>query len=207
MIYGLVAGAMGIAVVHSLAPDHWLPFVAIGRARNWSIAKVALVAFLGALGHVLSSVLLGSVGIALGLAQERLTKTEETRATIAAALLVGFGIAYALWGLKHARTHAHTHDVDVKKTVTMWALIAIFVLGPCEPLIPMMFGAMAAGWHAVWLVAVGFSLVTMAMMMGQTLLAFAGVRLLRFEGLERYGHVIGGLVIAVTGVAIKALGI
>ena len=32
----LIAGAATVGTLHTLAPDHWLPFAALGRANRWS---------------------------------------------------------------------------------------------------------------------------------------------------------------------------
>ncbi|OGD23268.1 MAG: hypothetical protein A2Y69_12745, partial [Candidatus Aminicenantes bacterium RBG_13_59_9] len=94
-----------------------LPFIVIGRARNWGLRKTLLVSFLAGLGHILSSVILGFVGIALGIAVARLEGVESARGQIAAWLLIGFGLAYFLWGMRRAwrgkaHTHPHLHDHD-----------------------------------------------------------------------------------------------
>jgi ABC-type nickel/cobalt efflux system permease component RcnA len=68
------------------------------------------VSALCGLGHVLSSVVLGFLGVGLGLAVGHLEKVESTRGTIAAWLLIGFGLVYLVWGLRKAyRAKPHTH--------------------------------------------------------------------------------------------------
>ncbi len=58
----------------------------------------------------MSSVVLGLAGIALGLAVAKLEGVESTRGEIAAWLMIGFGLAYFLWGCKRAwRNERHTH--------------------------------------------------------------------------------------------------
>jgi len=43
-------------------------------------------------------------------------------------------------GHKHAHhgSHAHVHEEGSGANITPWALFIIFVLGPCEPLIPIL---------------------------------------------------------------------
>src|SRR3989338_4601557 len=119
--------------------------------------------FISGIGHVGSSVLLGCVGILLGFSLSSLKSAESHRGEIALWLLIGFGIAYALWGLKKARDHKHEH-IDASalrsKTITLWTLFAIFVLGPCEPLIPLMFLATEYGWQGIAMTSFIFSAVT-----------------------------------------------
>ena len=114
-------GALGIAAVtigflHTLlGPDHYVPFVAMSRAGRWAFRKTLVVTLLCGLAHVGSSVLLGLVGLALGLIVLQLETIEEQRGNVAGWLLIGFGMAYLVWGLLHAlrnrpHTHLHTHS-------------------------------------------------------------------------------------------------
>ncbi len=109
----LIATAASIGFIHTvIGPDHYLPFIVIGRARAWSLRKTLLVSALAGVGHILSSVVLGFVGIALGLAVSRLEGFEAFRGRTAGWLLLGFGIAYFLWGVRRAirnKPHVHSH--------------------------------------------------------------------------------------------------
>jgi nickel/cobalt exporter len=207
----LLLSTLFIGFFHSLAPDHWVPFVMIGRSSNWSKRKLTWVTFLSGIGHVGSSILLGSVGILLGLTLSKLQNFEGSRGQIAVYLLIGFGVTYTLWGLRQAKKHSHHHHLEEKlnhkKAITVWALMAIFVLGPCEPLIPLMFLATQFGWKGIWGISIAFSIVTIFMMITQTLLAYAGVKLIKTEFAEKYTHSIAGAVIALTGVFVLFLGI
>jgi len=198
----LMMSTLTIAFLHSLAPDHWMPFAVIGKAKKWSNLKLVLVTLVSGIGHVGSSILLGAIGIALGFSLSHLKAVESHRAQIGIYLLIGFGVAYMLWGMKRARDykheHSHTHNID-KKTVTLWTLFAVFVLGPCEPLIPIMFLATEHGWQGIALTSAVFSVVTILMMIGQTLLARYGIQLIRHEVADRYSHALAGLVITLTG--------
>lgn len=203
----LLISAGSIALVHALAPDHWIPFVSIGRARGWSVQKLVGVSVVSGVGHVVSSIALGFVGLLLGLGLSSLESAEGTRATIAGLALITFGIVYAGWGLY--RANRHTHDVPVGRSVTIWTLVAVFVLGPCEPLIPLMFASAAHGWGTVVAVTALFAVITIAMMAVQSVVVFLGLNLV--PGLEefshRYGHAMAGAVIVLTGLAVMALGI
>ena len=114
-IWVLAGTAASLGLVHTvIGPDHYLPFIVISRARNWTLRKTLFVSFLAGLGHILSSVVLGFVGIALGIAVARLEGVESARGEIAAWLLIGFGLAYFVWGMRRAwkgkpHTHAHLH--------------------------------------------------------------------------------------------------
>lgn len=115
-IWVLAGTAASLGLIHTvIGPDHYLPFIVIGRARRWTLRKTLGVAFLAGLGHILSSVILGFLGIALGIAVSRLEGVESARGAVAAWLLIGFGLAYFVWGMRRAwkskpHVHAHLHE-------------------------------------------------------------------------------------------------
>ncbi|HCC49196.1 MAG TPA: hypothetical protein DEQ38_13925 [Elusimicrobia bacterium] len=223
----LTAASLGF--IHTvLGPDHYIPFVALSKARNWSGAKTALITFLCGLGHVLSSVLIGFAGIALGTAVGKLEWLESLRGGAAGWLLLSFGLAYMAWGVKkavrgekHSHLHAHdggqphshghghetahAHPHDGRSSVTPWTLFIIFVFGPCEPLIPvLMYPALNTGlWLAAAAAAV-FSAVTIATMLASVFLLLRGIKLFPAEKLERYAHALAGFAIFACGAAVKA---
>ena len=225
----LIITAASVGLIHTLiGPDHYLPFIVLAKARNWSILRTSLITFLCGLGHVASSVILGLIGISLGLALANLELTESYRGQIAAWLLTAFGLAYLVWGLRqafrnrphthihahalelvhshehgHANEHVHPHIVSGKKNLTPWVLFIIFVFGPCEPLIPiLMYPAAAESLWAVLMVAVVFGLVTIAAMMSVVLVSTFLVDLLPSRGLDRYSHALAGGAIFLCGLAI-----
>ncbi|PIQ81894.1 MAG: hypothetical protein COV76_06475 [Candidatus Omnitrophica bacterium CG11_big_fil_rev_8_21_14_0_20_64_10] len=207
----LMISAVSVAFFHALAPDHWLPFVALAKGSDWKMGRLAFITTLAGIGHVASSLLIGALGLWAGWAVHRMGGVEAWRGSVAIWLLIGFGVAYALWGFKHAQ-HPHPH-LTVKEAVKtyaarrVWLLIAILVFGPCEPLIPLMFLSYKEGPAAIAAVCAAFSVVTVGMVVGQSCLTYAGFRLFRPAWMERYAHALAGLAIALTGVAVLALGL
>lgn len=229
----LLGTAASIGLLHTLmGPDHYLPFIVLAEARGWSMRKTTVVTFLCGVGHVLSSVVLGFLGIGLGIAVSRLETVEAVRGEIASWVLIGFGLMYLAWGLRrawrrrphrhrhihaggdahdhvhvHDRDHAHVHDSE-RKRVTPWALFIIFVLGPCEPLIPLlMFPAATAGALDVFLVAAVFGVVTIGTMLGVTIAVRSGLARLPLGRIERYSHALAGGAIVMSGAAMKLFGL
>lgn len=209
-IWILLMSTASIAFLHALAPDHWMPFAAIGKAQNWAKLKLLGMTFISGLGHVGISIAVSVIGILLGFSLTKLKGIEGYRGQVALWLLIGFGVAYMIWGIKKARGHKHSHIDEEKlrtKTVAVWTMFAIFILGPCEPLIPLVFLGYNYGYAGVIAVSVIFSLITIIMMLVQSLLAFMGIQLIKTDITGRYAHAFTGLVIALTGVLVMVLGI
>jgi len=70
-----------------------------------------------------------------------------------------------------------------------------------------MIPAAGMGTGAVILVTAAFGIVTVGTMLGLVTLAYYGLRLQRMHWIERHAHVMAGLAIAASGVAIQLLGI
>jgi hypothetical protein len=86
-IWILAGTAVGLGCFHTLVgPDHYLPFIAMAKARSWPLKKTLTIAFLSGLGHVLSSVMLGFLGLALGIAVGKLNVAESWRGNAASWL-------------------------------------------------------------------------------------------------------------------------
>jgi nickel/cobalt exporter len=226
----VLAAAGGVAFLHTiLGPDHYLPFIVLARARSWSMTRTLIVTAFCGLGHVASSIALGGLGVVFGVAVAKIEGVEGGRGDLAAWALVAFGLAYAVWGIRHAlrsskgiethlhhgHVHLHTHgDADHDHTdgmgsnLTFWALFLIFVLGPCEPLIPLfVLPASRGDWGLAAATAVVFTAVTLVTMVGLTALAIKGAKQLRLGPLERWSHTVAGSVIAASGLAILFLGL
>ncbi len=229
----LLGTAATIGFVHTLiGPDHYLPFIVLSKARSWSTKKTVLITFLCGLGHVLSSIVLGFAGIAVGIAVSRLEIVESLRGEIASWVLIGFGVMYTAWGIRsavrnrphthfhahekgeghthehgHVGEHGHVHDTKARR-LTPWALFIIFVLGPCEPLIPLlMYPAATGSVLDVMVVTSVFGVVTIGTMLGVVLVLRSGLARLPLGPIERYAHALAGLAILTSGGAMKLFGL
>jgi len=206
----LCATAFTVGTVHTLlGPDHYVPFVAMARAGDWSTARTRRVTAACGLGHVAGSVLIGLVGLAIGIAVLQLETLEAVRGDLAGWLLIGFGAAYFLWGLRRAFRQRLTQAKPLPAAGTSvwapWLLLLLFVFGPCEPLIPLlMYPAAKASPWAVAGVVTAFTLATVGTMLIAVLALQAGTAAVRLPRLDRFAHALAGITILACGVLVKA---
>jgi nickel/cobalt transporter (NicO) family protein len=229
----LAGTAATIGLVHTIfGPDHYLPFIALSKARKWGTGKTTLITLFCGLGHILGSVALGFIGIGIGAAIFSIEAVESFRGEIAAWFLIAFGFTYSVWGIHRAlrarrhehqhlhengevHSHAHSHVTEHTHvhserpgSVTPWVLFIIFVFGPCEPLIPLiMYPAAEHDMMSVVLVATIFGVTTIATMLAIVLAANYGLSKVSIPRLERYSHALAGLSILLCGAAVKFLGL
>jgi hypothetical protein len=208
----LLFGAFTVGSLHTLAPDHWVPFAALARSRGWTAGRTLRVTLACGFGHVTVSALLGVLGLLFGIRMiERFGQRMEA---VAGLLLVGFGVAYAAWGLRraagrrlHGHAHAHYDHVHDPGRATAWTLFLLFSADPCVAVIPLLFAAAPLGAAAATGVVLVYEISTLATMVALVLPARAGARGLRAEWLDRYGDAAAGVLIAAVGIAVGVLGI
>jgi len=223
----LMLSTVAISFLHTATgPDHYLPFIVLSRSQKWSITKTITITVACGFGHIFSSVAVGLVGVFLGWQLSNLDWFEGHRGNIAAWCLLGFGVVYLLYGLwkagknkphKHfdvmdedVYVYEHNHDDTVspksRVKVTPLVLFAIFVMGPTEPLLPLLFysGIQRSYLEIIVLISV-FALCTVLTMLMMVLLGLYGYSFYDTERLERYVHAIGGLVISTCGIGMLFL--
>lgn len=232
----LLLSAFSIGFVHTLlGPDHYIPFIALSKARNWTSFKTIVITTFCGIGHVLSAAVIGFVGVFIGITASQLKFIESFRGEIAAWFLISFGLIYFIWGVRaairnkkhthvhvHAGTdgcehqhehshtggHVHVHLHKNKKELTPWILFIVFILGPCEPLIPLIiYPAIKGNLLNVFLVVLVFGLATIITMLLAVIASIYGLRMMKFKFLERYGSATAGAIICSLGLGIKFLGL
>ena len=223
MFWPLAAAAVTVGALHTIVPDHWVPFAALGRARRWSSSRTALVTMVCGFGHVTVSALLGVLALAFGLALlERFARQMES---LAGLLLIGFGVAYALWGWRraaaarlHARAHAHGHvhwhshaghgharphlheeDAAAASGMTTISLFLLFSADPCVAVVPILFAAAPLGWPQTLAIVLAYEIATIGTMVALVLPARAAAERVGGAWVSRYGDAIAGMVIVAVG--------
>ena len=209
----------------------------MAKAQKWSRLKTIVVTFLCGLGHVGSSVVIGAILVAAGMAftewdGSSWASWHEARGNLSAMLLMGVGAAFFVWGTiralrghthahvhvhedgtahahkhDHSGAHMHVHDAKVV-SLTPWVLFTIFVFGPCESLIPLMLASWAtAGFGGMVLVVSAFSIVTVLTILVVVAGLLAGISQVPLGKLDRWSTALAGASLVLCGVAIQWWGL
>jgi len=226
--------AATLGFLHTVfGPDHYIPFIVMAKARNWGALKTTVLTILCGIGHIMSSVVIGLLGVIFGIEVMKLEALESFRGNIAGWFLIIFGFTYLVWGIhraiknrphehmhahvnskehlhnhSHNKEHVHLHTEKGKVNITPWILFTIFVFGPCEPLIPiLMYPAAKNSSVGVILVATIFGTITILTMLTIVMASYFGLKLVNFGRMERYSHAFAGASIFLCGVAVQFLGL
>ncbi len=220
--------AITIAFLHTAAgPDHYLPFIVLQKSRGWSLYKTILLAIVCGFGHVFSSIILGFIGVFVGWQMSEIEIFQDFRGEMASWAFLVFGAVYFVYGLwrarkvqphkhfdvmgdevfvyEHKHNEAYTPGKRVK--VTPLVLFAIFVMGPSEPIIPLLFfsGTHRSPMEIGWLILL-FTLTTVLTIVSMVLLGNFSYVKIKTETLDRFSHAIGGFVISFCAFGMLFLG-
>lgn len=223
----LLAAAAGVGIGHAILPDHWVPLAVIGRTRRYPLGRVARLSLLAGIAHVMVSLLLGAIIVAIGL-QFRST-VEGAQDTIVGSILILTGIgfaAYELTGRGHGHSHGHDHDHEhthehhhhhsplhspaesealvVARGGRVRGLAAIMVpfgaaASPDLTILPVFLAATAAGAAAAVGALIVFSAATIGTIAGLTLAACFGGYRVESRWLDRWGNAFTALVLVAIG--------
>jgi nickel/cobalt transporter (NicO) family protein len=219
----LLAAAAGVGFGHAILPDHWVPMAVLGRTRRYSMSRIARLSGLAGVAHVLVSIVLGAVIIAVGLQFRSAIHSAED--AIVGTLLIVTGAAFAVMELTgrghhhgpgghthdhagdhHEHEHEHDHEHDDHKPHGGGLLAVMIPFGaaasPDLTILPVFLAATAAGvGTAIGSVAV-FAAVTIGTIVGLTLAAARGGYQVKGAWLERWGNAFTAGVLIVIGVLV-----
>jgi hypothetical protein len=216
---------IGLAVLHAALPNHWLPFVLVGRSLKWTKRRTLSVLALAGSGHVLTTSALGLLVWWLGESTLAKLHLEDWGAKIAGGLLVGLGLIFLILHAlgRHGHTHArgeviyveehehpegfddhaqHDHAHSPAKLGERGAVATLFLaltLSPCEVVVAAFLAGLKFGLSYVLLLALGASVATVAAMFVLTWLTLHGVERLRLPWLDRHEMSITGVILSAIG--------
>jgi nickel/cobalt transporter (NicO) family protein len=222
----LLAAAAGVGFGHAILPDHWVPLAVLGRTRRYPLSRVARLSGLAGVAHVLVSIVLGAVIIAIGL-QFR-SSLESAQATIVGWILIATGIGFAVLEVsgrghhhhdhdhdhEHEHEHEHGHDHDHSHSHPepearggLHGLAAVMVpfgaaASPDLTILPVFLAATTAGLATALGSLVVFAAVTIGTIVGLTLAATRGGYQIRGQWLERWGNAFTALVLVIIGLLV-----
>jgi nickel/cobalt exporter len=222
----LLAAAAGVGFGHAVLPDHWVPLAVVGRTQRYPLSKVARLSGLAGVAHVLVSIVLGAVIIAVGL-QFR-SSVEHAQDAIIGSLLIATGVGFlvlelsghgdghnhdhdhgagghahpghAHQGRAHERTHEHPHPPR-GRVAALAAVVVPFgaAASPDLTILPVFLAATTAGAGAAVGALVVFALVTIGTIVTLTLFATAGGYQVQAGWLDRWGNLFTAAVLVAIG--------
>jgi nickel/cobalt transporter (NicO) family protein len=218
----LLAAAAGVGFGHAILPDHWMPLAVVGRVQRYPLRRVARLATLAGAAHVLVSLVLGAIIVAIGL--QLRSSIEHAQNALVGSILLLTGVVFA--GLElagrghrhgpggHTHTHqpghdhehsdGHDHEDGVHQRRPPRGVLALMVpfgaaASPDLTILPVFLAAATAGTLAAIGSLLIFAVVTITTIVTLTVLAYAGGYRLEAPSLNRWGNTFTAAVLLVIG--------
>jgi hypothetical protein len=214
----LIGAAAGVALGHAILPDHWVPLAVVGRTRRYPVGRVARLSGLAGVAHVLVSLLLGALIVAVGL-QFR-SVVEHAQGAIVGGVLIATGLGFAALELAgrgqlhvhrhehvHGRAHQHAHAHDSRPRMRGVAGVMVPFGAAASPdlaILPVFLAASAAGTATAVGSLVVFAAVTIGTIVALTVAATFGGYQVRGPWLERWGNSLTAGTLLVIGTLVAA---
>jgi len=223
-----------VAFLHAAMPTHWLPFVLVARARQWSRAKTLGVTLFAGLGHVGLTSLLGLAIAWFGFQINY--EVGEAFPWLAGGVLFAVG-AYYIWrqlrgkgichhpipgghhhaseACGHEAEHSHwEHELadsgiasDRKGDLAaIGGLFLMLTLSPCEGFLPVYLSGVQFGWRGFVVLSVILAVGALAGMALVTWLALMGLDRFKIRYFERREAGTIGTLFCVLGLVVMAIG-
>lgn len=200
---GLIAATFGVALLHAAMPNHWMPFVLVGKAQGWSTMRMLTITGMASLGH---SIITCAIGFIVALMGYQITRHVESYiGYLTGVILIILGIVYvALSRWRRVRLHTHgghpAHYLSDKVAAT--SLFTMLCFSPCEAVLPIFLAASAMSWGTLLAMAIILTTSTLLGMLVLTALAYRGVQRLKFESIERYEKELVGAMLTFIGIMV-----
>ena len=195
----LLTAVLSISLLHTVMPNHWLPFVMMWKTQKWTKKKTLSVCAIASIGHVVVTILLAMAAVWLG--SELLKRAGDFAEPLAGWILITFGIIYIILSFLKG---AHEHHINERLTdkVAVYGLILMLTFSPCEAVLPIFFASTPIGWKLIIVLSSIFAVFTFAGMLTMTYLSMIKLEEIKISISERLEKLISGAVVVVLGVAL-----
>jgi hypothetical protein len=218
LFVSILATGFAVAFLHGALPNHWLPFVLVGRRQGWGTGKTLAITAAAGLCHALITMLLGLVLVVTGMAVG--DRLGPVLPYVAGAILMALGLYYLA---RNAKGGGHLHLPFLGRLAPVYGpsgeieapalsdrsailgLIAILALSPCEAFLPVYLSGLRFGWVGFGVLSLVLTAAAVSSMTGLTGLSLAGARWLGFKRTERYEGAVLGAALVLLGLLVILL--
>ena len=216
LFFSILATGFAVAFLHGAMPNHWLPFVLVGRRQGWASGKTLAITAFASLCHSAATMALGLLLVATGMAVG--DRFGAALPLVAGGLLIALGLFYLV---RNARGDGHLHlpfvgrlapvggapgevtgAAAMSDRTAVLGLLAILALSPCEAFLPVYLSGLKFGWAGFGVLSLVLAVAALASMTGLTALSLAGARRLGFKGAERFEGAALGAALCLLGVLV-----
>jgi nickel/cobalt exporter len=175
--------ALSVALLHTLLPVHWLPYVTVARSNGWPMSRLIGLTLAGTLIHLASTAVLTAIALLLSYGASHAVGHTLERA--GAGVLLLLAMLYCFLPAKVRRWNDRL----------TWFLAVGVGIQPCVELVPLVLVAAIAGPAATVAVGATWAATTVLLSLVLVLCGYWGMTLGWTKWLATRAYVITGLVL------------
>ena len=163
------------------------------------MGETSRITLISGLSHVVSTVI---IGLLLGLIGEELAEhLDDFTHVIAPSILILLGLYFIRQHYKHHHFHVEKKNLEKKtKSSIITALVIAMFLSPCMEIEAYFLLAGTKGWYMMALIAIMYSVITIAGMLIWVRIVYKGLLKLNWHKWEHNAGIITGLTLVITGI-------
>jgi len=201
----LLVGTGVVSLIHGLLPNHWLPFVLIGRSQGWTMSRTLKILSAAGVAHIAVSAGIALLALTIGMVMAPLM--ESIGHILPGAILLFVGMFYVVLDLTHhGHDHHRHHEIHEaasqglsERTATI-TLVLSLALSPCEAMVPIFVSAAPIGSAPLLLgLVVTSGIASLLVMLVLSSLAWRGLTQLNFGRFAHHERFIMGGTLTVLG--------
>lgn len=194
----LLASIGVVSVLHTMAPDHWVPLTLIARQQGWTRDETAVMAAGAGTGHVVTTLAIGLLAWAAGfLALSRIANHIGLFSS-AALLLVGGWIAIA--GFRRLRQPSEDYRLP-SSGYTKVTLLLLLGSSPMLEGIPFFLAGAKFGAGMLLMMSFVFAACSVVTYVALCMISTNGILRLRLGAMDQYLESASGCLIFSLGAA------
>jgi len=202
----LLVGTGVISLIHGLLPNHWLPFVLIGRGQGWTMGRMLKILSAAGAAHIAVSAGIALLALTIGLVMAPFI--ESISHILPGIILLAVGLLYVWLDLTHhGHDHHRHHELHEaashglsERTATI-TLVLSLALSPCEAMVPIFVSAAPIGSVGLLLALVVISgIASLLVMIMLSSAAWRGMTRLDFGRFAHRERLIMGVTLTLLGV-------
>lgn len=197
-----------VSASHMSMPNHWLPYSLVARAQNWPLRKCLFLVFLGALGHVTSTILV--MLLVSGFSASLIS--EHAYRVLSSLVLLVFGLYYLYTYFVTQRRDSccdgnkdpnKSDSLNVNNSTAAVSLVMLTTLSPCVGSMPVLLAVFAppVETHRVLMTAATLLFTASSVMAALAAISYLGAKSLNVAAIRRHERLVMGIALVALAIA------
>lgn len=195
-VFKFFFGTIILSLTHGSIPNHWVPFVIIGKREKWKFNKVFLLTLIGGIFHNFSTILIGYFINNLG--NYTFSRIQSLEKILPTFLFIFLGMIYLVFENKEKNELDEIKEKSAKGIIFLIYVSMFF--SPCLEIQGIYFSASNQSISVFLLISILYASISIASMVFFSYIGYKGLMNYYPKFLEKFERKFIGLFLIVLGI-------